>query len=294
MAHDHSHKHPPTESAVPPAPPAKRLPGVKHIIAVASGKGGVGKSTVSVNLACALSQLGHRVGLLDADIYGPSQHIMVGLKEAVPMMDPQKKILPLDAHGLKVLSFGFFVKPEEAVVWRGPLAARMLQQFIEDVKWNELDFLVVDMPPGTGDIQLSLTQLLAVSGAVIVTTPQDVALADAIKGVNMFQKVNVPILGMIENMSYFECPHCQHQTSIFDQGGGQRQATDLKVPFLGKIPLEVDTRSAGDTGTPIVVAAPQSAQTKRFLQIASQLLEEVKAASKTQLKIGTEETSFDV
>jgi len=294
MAHDHSHNHPPSETPVPPAPAPKRLKGVKNILAVASGKGGVGKSTVSVNLACALSQLGHRVGLLDADIYGPSQHIMVGLKDAVPMMDPEKKILPLDAHGLKILSFGFFVKPEEAVVWRGPLAARMLQQFIEDVKWGELDYLVVDMPPGTGDIQLSLTQLLAVSGAVIVTTPQDVALADAIKGVNMFQKVNVPILGVVENMSYFECPSCKHHTSIFDEGGGERKAAELKVPFLGKIPLEVDTRSAGDVGKPIVIAAPHSAQAKRFVEMAAKLEDEVKSVSQTQVKIGVEENAFQV
>ncbi len=245
-----------------------KLANVKYIIAVASGKGGVGKSTVAVNLACALTQMGHQVGLLDADIYGPSQHIMLGLKNATPQVSPEKRILPMTAHSLKVISFGFFVKAEEAVVWRGPLVARMLQQFVEDVEWGALDYLVVDLPPGTGDIQLTLTQILAVSGVVIVTTPQDVALADAIKGVSMFQKVKVDILGIVENMSAFSCPSCGHETPIFSKDGGQKTAAILKVPFLGKIPLETDTRDAGDKGTPIIVSQPQSAQAKRFLEIA--------------------------
>ncbi len=248
-----------------------RLQGVKSIIAVASGKGGVGKSTIAVNLACALSQLGHKVGLLDADIYGPSQHIMLGLKNAVPTIDHEKKILPIKQYGLDVISFGFFVKPEEAVVWRGPLAARMLQQFLDDVRWGELDIMIVDMPPGTGDIQLSLTQLLSVTGALIVSTPQDVALADAVKGVSMFQKVNVDILGIVENMSYFECPECHHQTPIFSREGGRKKADELKVPFLGEIPLETATRSAGDEGLPIILKDEKSAQAKRFLEIAQKI-----------------------
>lgn len=248
-----------------------RLSGVQSIVAVASGKGGVGKSTVAVNLACALSQLGQKVGLLDADIYGPSQHIMLGLQNAVPTIDQEKKILPIAQHGLQVISFGFFVKPEEAVVWRGPMAAKMLQQFLDDVRWGELDTMIVDMPPGTGDIQLSLTQLLSVTGALIVSTPQDVALADAVKGVSMFQKVNVDILGIVENMSYFECPECHHQSPIFSREGGRKKAEELKVPFLGEIPLETATRSAGDEGLPIILKDPKSAQAKRFLEIAQKI-----------------------
>lgn len=251
--------------------PSSRLSGVKHVIAVASGKGGVGKSTVSANLACGLSRLGFTVGLLDADIYGPSQHIMMGLTDTSPQIDAEKKILPVENHGLKIISFGFFVKPDEAVVWRGPMVARMLQQFLDDVRWGELDTMIVDMPPGTGDIQLSLTQLLSVTGAVIVSTPQDVALADAVKGVSMFQKVNVDILGIVENMSYFECPECHHQTPIFSREGGRKKAEELKVPFLGEIPLETATRSAGDEGLPIILKDPKSAQAKRFLEIAKKI-----------------------
>ncbi len=275
----------------------KRLANVKSIIAVASGKGGVGKSTVSVNLAAALAQRGKKVGLLDADIYGPSQHIMMGLADVTPTVNAEKKILPIHQHGLQVISFGFFVKPEEAVVWRGPLAARMLQQFTEDVAWSELDIMIIDMPPGTGDIQLSLTQLLSVTGAVIVSTPQDVALADAVKGVSMFQKVGVDILGLIENMSSFACPHCHHETPIFSSHGASKKAAELKVPFLGDIPLELETRVAGDEGKPIVLAKPESAQAKRFLQIADQLLESIANSQKkgpTIVKPGQTQSDFAV
>lgn len=251
----------------PPQSPAQKNIGA--IIAVASGKGGVGKSTVAVNLACALAKLGHKVGLLDADIYGPSQHIMLGLNYQNPLVDNDQKILPFNRHGIQVMSFGFFVKPDEAVIWRGPMVARMLTQFITDVKWGELDYLVVDLPPGTGDIQLTLAQQLQVTGAVIVTTPQDIALADAVKGITMFRKVHVPILGLIENMSFFACPACGHEAHIFSTGGGEKKAKEMDAPFLGKIPLEEKTRTAGDEGAPIVVKDPASAQAKRFLDIAA-------------------------
>ncbi|MBX7149942.1 Mrp/NBP35 family ATP-binding protein [bacterium] len=241
------------------------------VIAVASGKGGVGKSTVSVNLACALASLGHKVGLLDADIYGPSQHIMLGLKGQDPVMADEKKFKPIPKHGISVMSFGFFVKPEDAVVWRGPMVSRMFQQLVSDVSWGELDYLVVDLPPGTGDIQLSLAQILSVTGVVIVSTPQDVALADAVKGVSMFRKVNIDILGIIENMSTFVCPHCNHSTDIFSHAGAQNKAKVLEVPFLGEIPLEEQTRKCGDDGIPVVVRDPGAAQSKRFLEIAGKV-----------------------
>ncbi|MDO8519494.1 MAG: Mrp/NBP35 family ATP-binding protein [Deltaproteobacteria bacterium] len=264
MAHEQPHS--------APAPAGPRLPQVGAIIAVASGKGGVGKSTVAVNLACALSRLGHKTGLLDADIYGPSQHIMVGLKEQSPVLNDNKKIVPIKKFDLDLMSFGFFVKAEEAVIWRGPMISRMLQQFVDDVAWGPMDYLVVDLPPGTGDIQLTLTQHLHVTGAVIVTTPQDVALADVVKGINMFRKVNVDILGVIENMSTFACPHCGKETPIFSTGGGEKKAAEMEAPFLGKIPLEAETRESGDAGIPIVIKKPESPQAKRFMDIAARVV----------------------
>lgn len=256
----------------------KQLPGVKHVIAVASGKGGVGKSTVSANLALAFAKQGKRVGLLDADIYGPSQHIMLGLKDHTPEMTEQRKMIPVNRYGVEMISFGFFVKPEEAVVWRGPMIGRMLQQFVQDVIWGELDVLVIDLPPGTGDAQLTLTQILPLSGAVIVSTPQDVALADAIKGINMFQKVNVPVLGVIENMSYFECPQCHHKSHIFSHAGAKHKAEEMGVDFLGELPLEETTRTAGDQGKPIVEKDPAGEQSKRFMQIADKVLSKLVTA----------------
>ena len=255
-----------------------RLQNIKTIIAVASGKGGVGKSTVAVNLALAFSQLGLKVGLLDADIYGPSQHIMLGLKDHTPEVNADKKILPIHKFGLTMMSFGFFVKAEEAVVWRGPMIGRMVQQFVDDVLWGDQDVLVVDLPPGTGDAQLTLTQLLPLAGCVIVSTPQDVALADAIKGVNMFQKVNVPILGLVENMSYFECPSCHHESHIFSHKGTELKAQELGVPFLGALPLEEATRVGADQGKPIVIKDPESAQSKRFIAIAKNVLSQIQIA----------------
>ena len=242
------------------------------VIAVASGKGGVGKSTVAVNLACALSSLGKKAALLDADIYGPSQHIMLGLREDQPMIGDDRMIRPLERHGISVMSFGFFVKADDAVIWRGPMISRMFQQFVHDVAWGEPDYTIIDLPPGTGDIQLTLTQVLPVTGVVIVTTPQDVAVADAVKGINMFRKVNVEILGVIENMSTFVCPHCKHETEIFSHAGGKKRAKAMEAPFLGEIPLEQATRVSGDEGIPIVVKDPTSAQAKRFLEIARKVV----------------------
>ncbi len=262
----------------------KRLAQVKNIIAIASGKGGVGKSTVAVNLALALSQLGNKVGVLDADIYGPSIPTLFGLKDKQPAMDPEKrKMVPLQKFGLKIMSIGFLMKETDAVVWRGPMIHKMLQQFLDDVDWGELDTLVIDLPPGTGDAQLSLSQLIPLSGAVIVTTPQDMALADVVRGVAMFQKVNVPIVGVIENMSYFACPHCEKRTEIFSHGGGKRMAEELKVPFLGEIPLDPLTREGSDLGTPVMIQASGSAPAKIFQEIARKMGSELSKISEQKV-----------
>lgn len=259
------------------------------ILAIASGKGGVGKSTVSVNLALALVKQGHRVGLLDADIYGPSQHIMLGLKNLDPVLDEAGKLIPPEKFGLKMMSFGFFVKSDEAVIWRGPMISRAFQQLVNDVKWGELDYLLIDLPPGTGDIQLTLTQSLKVTGIVIVTTPQDVALADAIKGINMFRKVNVPIIGLIENMSSFLCPHCGHDTPIFSKGGGKSQALKMEVPFLGALPLEETTRIGSDEGMPVVVKEPEGNQAHLF----STMVEKIRQEIETQKSLEPKEAPKD-
>lgn len=246
------------------------IPEVRRTMAVASGKGGVGKSTVAVNLAVALSRGGAQVGLLDADIYGPSIPLMMGVRQQ-PALTPDKKLIPFERHGVRLMSLGLLVDPDSAVIWRGPMVMKALEQLLRDVDWGALDVLVVDMPPGTGDAQLTLSQKVRLAGAVIVTTPQDVALADAIKGVAMFRKVDVPVLGIIENMSYFECPHCTKRTEIFSHGGGRRQAERLGVPFLGELPLDPAICEGGDKGRPIVAAAPESAQAKAFGEIAAQL-----------------------
>jgi ATP-binding protein involved in chromosome partitioning len=247
------------------------IPGVKHAIAISSGKGGVGKSTVSVNLAVALSLTGAKVGLLDADIYGPNIPMMMGVEKAPEQKDG--KIAPAESHGVKLISMGFFVPEETAVVWRGPMVHTAIQQLFRDVLWGELDYLLIDLPPGTGDAQLTLTQLVPLSGAVTVTTPQEVALHDVRKGMMMFQKVNVPLLGIIENMSYFLCGHCNHRTEIFSHGGGERAAEKLGVPFLGNIPIDPAIREGGDTGQPITIADPGSPQAKAFRDIAMKLVE---------------------
>lgn len=262
----------------PKTRPGNRLETVKEIVAVASGKGGVGKSTVAVNLAIALSQAGFKVGLLDADIYGPSVPTLMGLKNTPPLVDQnKKKIIPLEKYGIKTISIGYLMREEDAAIWRGPMVGRMLQQFVEDVDWGDLDFLLMDFPPGTGDAQLSLSQIVPISGSVIVTTPQDVALADVIRGVAMFQKVQVPTIGVVENMSFFNCPHCHERSEIFGHGGGKRKAEEMKVPFLGEIPLQEDTRVGSDEGKPIVASNPDAEISKVFKGIAENMVKELKA-----------------
>jgi ATP-binding protein involved in chromosome partitioning len=244
------------------------VPGARHIVAVASGKGGVGKSTVAVNLAAALARLGASVGLLDADIYGPSIPLMMGLAGERPAFDPgRQQLLPFERYGVRFMSLGFLVEADSAVIWRGPLVMKAVEQLLRDVDWGDLDVLVVDMPPGTGDVQLTLSQRVRLAGALIVTTPQDVALADAIKGVAMFRKVNVPVLGLVENMSYFTCPACGARSEIFGHGGGRAQAKRLGVPFLGEVPLDPAVREHGDAGRPTVDAAPDSPQARAFLEL---------------------------
>jgi ATP-binding protein involved in chromosome partitioning len=233
------------------------IPEVKNTIAVSSGKGGVGKTTVSVNLAVALAETGARVGLLDADIYGPNVPLMMGVKQP-PAGSQKEKIQPAQNHGVKIMSIGFFVPEETPIVWRGPMIHGAIQQFLRDVEWGTLDYLIVDLPPGTGDAQLSIAQLVPMTGAIIVTTPQDVALLDSKRGLAMFQKVHVPVLGIIENMSYFVCPQCNERTDIFSHGGGKKAAEKLGVPFLGEIPIETSIRVGGDEGRPILVANPGS------------------------------------
>jgi ATP-binding protein involved in chromosome partitioning len=228
------------------------LPGVRHTIAVASGKGGVGKSTVAVNLAVALARDGAKVGLVDADVYGPSIPLMMGIDDKPKLH--KNKIIPLENHRVKVMSIGFLVDPMQAVIWRGPMASGAVKQFLTDVEWGELDYLLFDLPPGTGDIQLTLVQTIPLTGSVIVTTPQDISLADARKSLMMFRKVNVPILGIIENMSYFICSQCGHREEIFNYGGGKRTADDLGTVFLGEIPIHTNIRIGGDMGQPIVIS----------------------------------------
>ncbi len=249
---------------------ADLIPGVKHAIAVASGKGGVGKSTVAVNLAVALSRAGTSVGLLDADVYGPSIPLMTGIDEP-PALTPDRRLVPFERFGVRIMSLGFLVDRDSAVIWRGPMVMKALEQLLRDVVWGELDYLLVDMPPGTGDAQLTLSQKVRLAGAVIVTTPQDVALADARKGVAMFRKVDVPVLGIIENMSYFDCPHCSGRTEIFSHGGGRAEAERLGVPCLGEVPLDLAIRAGGDNGQPIASSDPASPQARAFAEIAARI-----------------------
>jgi ATP-binding protein involved in chromosome partitioning len=248
--------------------PLKPLPGVKNIIAVASGKGGVGKSTVAANLALAWAAQGARVGVLDADIYGPSQPLMLGLTGQRPTAPDGKHIKPLSAHGVVAMSIGFLIDPDQPMVWRGPMVTQALTQLLSDTDWGELDYLVVDMPPGTGDIQLTLAQRVPVAGAVIVTTPQDIALADARKGLAMFEKVAVPVLGIIENMGIHICSNCGHAEHIFGAGGGARMAAQAGVRLLGELPLDSQIREDADVGRPTVVAEPASARAQLYFETA--------------------------
>jgi ATP-binding protein involved in chromosome partitioning len=252
------------------AMPQTSIPGVKHVIAIASGKGGVGKSTVAANLACALHAAGAGVGLCDCDLYGPSIGLMFGVNER-PFADEDNRIIPVERHGLKLMSMGFLLDDDAPAILRGPMVTKYTQQFLRQVNWADTDYLILDLPPGTGDIQLTIVQTVALAGAVIVTTPQEVALIDARKAASMFQKVNVPVLGIIENMSYFLCPSDGKRYDIFGSGGGQREAARLKVPLLGQVPIDIPTRESGDKGVPIVVAEPDSAVARSFAEIAGKL-----------------------
>jgi ATP-binding protein involved in chromosome partitioning len=261
---------PKSQRAAVPAPTPVAYPNLGHIIAVSSGKGGVGKSTIAANLAVALAQSGARVGLMDADIYGPNIPAMLGVNEQPEVTG--EKIIPLEAHGVKVMSLGFLVERDQPAIWRGPIIMKIITQFLRDVMWGELDYFIVDLPPGTGDAQLSLVQATHVEGSLIVTTPQDVSTGDALRGAKMFQRVGVPVLGIIENMSYFECPHCNAQTPVFGSGGGERLAKELDLPLLARIPLYVRVLEGGDTGDPIVLAEPDSVAGKALLDLGGRLV----------------------
>ena len=260
-----------------------KLNAIKHIVCVASGKGGVGKSTTAVNLALALQQRGLRTGLLDADIYGPSQPLMLGVKAGTrPKVIDNKYMEPIRAHGIESNSMGYLVDTTTAMVWRAPMIVGAFKQILEQTLWSDLDYLIIDMPPGTGDIQLSLTQSVRVSGAVIVTTPQDVALLDARKGIEMFRKVNVPILGVVENMGVHICSNCGHAEAIFGEGGGQQIASDYGVEVIGSLPLDLSIREHTDSGNPIVVAQPDGAVAKAYRALADQVVEKVEAQCAAQ------------
>jgi ATP-binding protein involved in chromosome partitioning len=277
-AHGHGHAH----GSAKPAP-EELIPEVKQTIAVSSGKGGVGKSTVAVNLALALHAEGAAVGIVDVDVYGPNIPLMMGARGRPAMV--ANRIVPVQAYGVKVMSIGFFVNEGNPVIWRGPMIHSAVQQFLKDVEWGPLDYLVFDMPPGTGDAQLSLSQTLPLSGAVMVTTPQDVSLLDVRKGLQMFRKMNVPVLGIVENMAGFACPHCGHETPIFGEGGGAKLASEFDVPVLGSIPIDLETRIGGDSGEPIVVARPSSPQADAFRHVAAAVRERLAGVAAPKLPL---------
>ncbi|MDP6565288.1 MAG: iron-sulfur cluster carrier protein ApbC [Alphaproteobacteria bacterium] len=254
-----------------PAPGKMALPGIKSVIAVASGKGGVGKSTVAVNLAIALNRLGLRVGILDADVYGPSVPRLLGI-DGQPESDGEK-LEPMQNYGVSCMSIGFLVDPDQPTIWRGPMVMGALEQLLRDVRWGDLDVLVVDMPPGTGDAQLTMAQRVPVAGSIIVSTPQDIALIDARKGLNMFRRTDVPVLGIVENMSYFLCPNCGHRSEIFGHGGARETAAELGCDFLGEVPLHMTLRETSDAGTPVVASQPESEHAAAFMAIARAVIE---------------------
>jgi ATP-binding protein involved in chromosome partitioning len=258
----------------PQQPPKLPIPGVQNLIAVGSGKGGVGKTTVAVNLAVALAALGHRVGLMDADVYGPNVPLMMGINKT-PMAYGER-IQPLENFGVKLMSMGFLSPGDKPLVWRGPMLHSVIQQFLRGVDWGELEYLLIDLPPGTGDVQLTLIQTAPVTGAVVVTTPSDVSLEDARKAVHMFSQVKVPILGIVENMSYLVCPHCQQRVDVFSTGGGERTAHEMKVNFLGALPLDPEVRAGGDTGKPVALRNADDAHGKVFLELAQRTIERIR------------------
>ena len=263
------------------APAAPDVPDVGAIVAIASGKGGVGKSTVAANLALAFAINGHRIGVMDADIYGPSMPRMLGIS-GKPQTGENKKLLPLENHGVKCMSMGFLVEEDSPMIWRGPMVQGALEQMLRDVQWGQLDILVVDMPPGTGDAQLTMAQRVPLAGAVIVSTPQDIALLDARKGLAMFQRVDVPVLGFIENMSYFLCPHCDERSEIFSHGGARKWAAKLNVEFLGELPLDIEIRETSDQGKPIVMSNPDGTHAQTFRDIAARVSDKVLKENSTR------------
>src|SRR6516165_3441842 len=281
MAHGHPH------GAGAPQPGPFPLPGVNNIIAVGSGKGGVGKTTIAVNLAVALAKMGYRTGLLDADVYGPNVPLMMATNQQ-PRVLNENRIEPLQNFGVKIISVGFLNPGDKAIVWRGPMLHQIIRQFLQQVEWGELDYLVVDLPPGTGDVVISLVQTVPLTGAVVVTTPSDVSLQDARKAIEMFKQVKVDVLGVVENMSYFLCPHCHEEIDIFSKGGGERTAAQFGVPFLGSIELDPDIRKGGDSGQPVVLEGDQSTHARSLFKFARQVVDrasEVKAAEGPVIEI---------
>jgi ATP-binding protein involved in chromosome partitioning len=258
--------------------------GIRNILAVGAGKGGVGKSTTAVNLAIALQQKGARVGLMDADVYGPNIPQMLGVS-AQPEVSDDKKMIPPEAHGIKIISMGMLVPPDQPVIWRGPMLHGAVQQFMRDVAWGELDYLVVDLPPGTGDVSLSMSQSVPVAGAVVVTTPQGVSVSDVRKAVGMFRQLNIPVLGVVENMSTFACPHCGERTDIFGHGGGKAMADEFKIPFLGEVPIDTRVRTGGDSGQPVVVAAPDSPAAQAFREVAGRVAAQLSIQAMRVLRV---------
>lgn len=268
------------QPGIPPSP--QPLPGVEAIIAVGSGKGGVGKTTIAVNLALALAKLGKRVGLLDGDVYGPNVPLMLNARETPKVTGPQNSIIPLEVHGVKMISVGLVNPGDKPLVWRGPMLHSVIRQFLQQVDWGQLDVLIVDLPPGTGDVALSLIQTVPLTGAIVVSTPSDVSLQDARKAIEMFRQVKVELLGMVENMSYFVCPHCHHEIDIFSKGGAERTAKQFEIPFLGSIELDPDVRRGGDTGKPVVLEGESSPHAKSLFAFARRTMErldEIKAST---------------